>query len=182
MENASKALIMAAGVLIGMILLSLMVYMFMSFAQTSAEIHKGQDENRLNEFNSQFTAYEGKEGITIHDIVTVANLATENNIYYEFQKLPAGSTPRGDSTYIGVLFRNNQSNTMRSYHNKYIEQGYQNTRDSNYKESINNYYNNLIQAGLNDMVNGELRKYSCEVKISDATRRVYLVTFTAEPN
>jgi len=36
MENASKALLMAAGVLIGLLVLSLMVYLFASFASTSA--------------------------------------------------------------------------------------------------------------------------------------------------
>ena len=82
MENASKALIMAAGVLIGVILLSLMAYMFLSFAMSSAEMHKDNEQNRLNQFNSQFDSYEGNEGLTIYDVVTVANLATESNIYY----------------------------------------------------------------------------------------------------
>ena len=40
MENASKALIMAAGVLIGILILSLAVYLFVSFGNTSRELHK----------------------------------------------------------------------------------------------------------------------------------------------
>ena len=39
MENASKALIMAGGVLIGVLIISLAVYLFVSFGQTSAEIN-----------------------------------------------------------------------------------------------------------------------------------------------
>lgn len=169
MENASKALLMAAGVLIGMILLSLMVYMFTSFAMTSAEIHKGQDENRLNQFNSQFTAYEGKEGITIHDVVTVASLATESNIYNELPKM----NPEKNMAYIGVRFRNSNIGGYGGT-GQYIEYGYSNNQ--NVAD-----YNALIQAGLNDtMANGELREYNCTVEISDITGRVYRVTFTAK--
>ena len=38
MENASKALLMAAGVLIGMMVLSLMVYLFISFGSSTKAI------------------------------------------------------------------------------------------------------------------------------------------------
>ena len=89
MENASKALIMAGGVLIGVLILSLMAYLFVDFGSTSAEIHKQNEEKQIIEFNSKFTAYEGykdKNGnwqITIYDIVTLAGYAKENNKYYE---------------------------------------------------------------------------------------------------
>lgn len=83
MENASKALIMAAGVLIGMLILSLAVYLFASFGTSSAQVHKQNEENQLNEFNTQFTSYEGREEITIYDVITVKNLADQNNRQYE---------------------------------------------------------------------------------------------------
>lgn len=75
MENASKALIMAAGVLIGMIIISLAVYLFLSFGSSSAQLHQEQEEQRLNQFNTQFTSYVGLDN-TIYDVVTVANLST----------------------------------------------------------------------------------------------------------
>lgn len=189
MENASKALIMAAGVLIGVLLLSLMAYMFISFAVSSAEIHKENAESRLNQFNSQFTSYVGKEGITIYDVVTVANLATESNIYYEF---PARGNvqPKGNDNYIAVRFLNSN---ITGYHANYIEKGFVDSRNSNYKQDITHYYNTLINHALNDMVSKSdepsnanapryqaLREYDCEVKISETTGRVYLVTFKAK--
>ena len=85
MENASKALLIAASVLIGLLIISLAVYLFITFGTQSAQMHRQIDENRLGEFNSQFTSYEGKDGLTIYDVITVANLATENNKYYEFK-------------------------------------------------------------------------------------------------
>ena len=51
MENASKALLMAAGVLIAVLILSLAVYLFMSFGSESAEFHKQMENDRLNQFN-----------------------------------------------------------------------------------------------------------------------------------
>lgn len=83
MENASKALLMAAEVLVGVLVLSLMVYLFITFGSNSSEIAKQMEENKLAEFNSQFDKYKGKSDITIHDIVSLANLAMENNEYYE---------------------------------------------------------------------------------------------------
>lgn len=83
MENASNALIMAAGVLIGILILSLGVYLFVDFGQTSAQIHEQNEQKQLTQFNSKFTSYEGKEELTIYDIITVAGYAYENNEYYE---------------------------------------------------------------------------------------------------
>ncbi len=177
MENASKALIMAAGVLIGVILLSLMAYMFLSFAMSSAEMHKDNEQNRLNQFNSQFDSYEGKEGLTIYDVVTVANLATESNIYYELPKLDA--PPMGNNNYIAVRLLNRN---ISRYNKKNIEHGYvDNRNDNQYKQQITEYYNNLIKEGLQDMTDeNTLREYDCTVQISDITGRVFLITFDAK--
>lgn len=89
MENASKALLMAGGILIGVLILSLAAYLFVDFGSTSAEIHRQNEEKQLTEFNSKFTAYEGYKDndgnwqITIYDIITLAGYAKENNKYYE---------------------------------------------------------------------------------------------------
>lgn len=89
MENASKALIMAGGVLIGILIISLAVYLFTDFGSTSAQINAQNSQKQITEFNSKFTSYEGykdKDGnwkITIYDIITLASYAKENNQYYE---------------------------------------------------------------------------------------------------
>lgn len=83
MENASKALTMAAGVLIGVLIISLAVYLFIDFGTTSAKINSQVTEQQVSQFNSKFTSYEGQEGLTIYDVITVASYAYENNVYYE---------------------------------------------------------------------------------------------------
>ena len=102
MENASKALLMAAGVLIGILILSLAVFLFTNFGSASAEINKQNEIKRINEFNVQFTVYEGKE-CTIHDIVSVANLAMNNNSNYSL-------TAQADNNYyISVNIKSGQA-------------------------------------------------------------------------
>jgi hypothetical protein len=82
MENASNALIIAGGILIGILIISLAVYLFMDFGSTSAEINKQSEEQQLVQFNTKFTSYENMEGLTIYNVITVAGYAQENNKYY----------------------------------------------------------------------------------------------------
>lgn len=82
MENAAQALYMAAGVLIGIMILSLGVYLFVNFGQTSKELHEQIYFNQLTEFNAQFTKFEGIDA-TIYDVISLANLAAQNNIDYD---------------------------------------------------------------------------------------------------
>lgn len=95
MENASKALIMAAEVLIGIIILSIAVYLFNLFASYSEERYKEIESTQIVQFNNQFMKFYGtrinSEGIeipiecTIHDITSLANLAQKHNLEYELQ-------------------------------------------------------------------------------------------------
>lgn len=169
MENASKALLMAAGVLIGILILSLAVYLFVSFGSTSAELHKQNEAQQIAQFNSQFTSYEGKEGITIYDVVTVANLATETNIYYEFPKRLNIPITAPKDNYVSVIFNN-----------KPIEKGYEYMGDIDYNELINQDIANMqAKEDENDGTQYKaLQDYICEVEISPTTQRVYKVTFT----
>lgn len=83
MENASKALIMAAGVLIGILILSLAVFLFTDFGAKSKAIYTQIESNQLTQYNSQYTIYDGRNDVTIYEIVSIANLAQENNKKYE---------------------------------------------------------------------------------------------------
>lgn len=163
MENASKALLMAAGVLIGLLVISLAVYLFVSFGTTSADVHKQMEQQQIEQFNSQFTSYVGKEGITIYDVVTVANLATENNRYYEYRKRSTPSNPdQMTDSYISVELGD-----------KTIEEGI----DGNIKQITENY-NELIKKELTKVGNDTpLSQYRCNVSISSKTGRVCLVKF-----
>lgn len=160
MENASKALLMAAGVLIGVLILSLAVFLFVNFGGTSARIHDTVQKNQLAKFNTQFTNYETKESVTIYDIVSVANLATENNRENQLQKKTAPTN--GIDNYITVKLKG-----------RCIEGG-ENTEIKQLEED----YNKKIIEDINRQNNGELKKYKTKTYISTETGRVYLIEFS----
>ena len=158
MENASKALMMAAGVLIGLMILSLAVYLITSFGAASAEAHKTNEQNRINEFNTQFTQYEGRQDITIHDIVTVVNLARSNNETYDLNS----QTSNNSNYYITVNAK------IASAGNK-VDMQKLTTSD----------LNEIVTTEISSMnaTNSSLPLYTCTVLISPITERVYQVDF-----
>ncbi len=83
MENATNALLMAGGVLIGILILSLAVYLFTTFGGTASKVNDQNIQVQLTQFNERFTKYEGISTNTIYDVITVAGLARENNLYYD---------------------------------------------------------------------------------------------------
>lgn len=96
MENASKALIMAGSILVGVLIISLAAYLFNTFAQYGKEHADAIAQKHMDNFNSNFLKYQGTEIIdiddeeyerpvlaTAHNIITLANLARQNNINQE---------------------------------------------------------------------------------------------------
>ncbi len=84
MENASRALIMAASVLLGIMIISVGVALFQSFGGFSRNIANEIERNKISEFNSQFLKYYNENiELTAHDVVTLANLAHKTNIEQE---------------------------------------------------------------------------------------------------
>lgn len=164
MENASKALLMAGGVLLGVMVLSLGILLFSSFGGTSSQIHDNIEENQATQFNSQFTSYIGKDNVTIHDVVSMAKLATQNNQNYEFTHRVAVDVT-GNDRYISVLC-NNVS----------IELGYNESQNAEQrKNQLETHFNGLISNELSLVNTNGLPKYNVQVQISDMTKRVYKV-------
>ena len=79
MENASKALLMAAGVLMGVVILSLAAYLLVTFSSSADDVKSEIANNQLNKFNSQFLAYEQREDLTVYDILTAVNLGDDTD-------------------------------------------------------------------------------------------------------
>lgn len=80
MENASKALLMAAGVLIGVLILTLMATLFMSAREFSKKYDEAKESEAVQQFNVNFTKYLGRP-LTIHQVVTICNFAYNNSIH-----------------------------------------------------------------------------------------------------
>lgn len=109
MENVSKALIMAAEVLIGVMIISIGVYLFNEMGSYSAETADQIEEAQLAQYNNQFLKYYGTESdengknetirCSIHDIVGVANLARKTNLANGFEGV---QEPSDSNDYIKI--------------------------------------------------------------------------------
>ena len=103
MENATRALYISAGVLIGVMILSLAVMLFSSL-QSYVEEYKNQIEfNELNAFNNKYQKYINTDtAVTIQDVVTVAGIAYEDNSSFNID--PNEWDISENSLYVGVFF------------------------------------------------------------------------------
>lgn len=79
MENASKALMMAGAVLLGILLVSIFIYVYANSSMFSSNFEEQQNEIQLQEFNAQYEKYANRKDLTAQDIVSVANMAINNN-------------------------------------------------------------------------------------------------------
>ena len=78
MENASKALLIAAGVLLMILVFSFATILFRRMGSQSSEFYKDMSDTEIYEFNQQFFNYE-RDDLKIQDVVSVINLAKDAN-------------------------------------------------------------------------------------------------------
>lgn len=156
MENAVKALYMAAGVLIGIMILSLAVVLFSSLQGYMEETNKQIMFNEVTRFNAKYTKYVDTE-LTIQDIITVAGEAYENNKSYNID--PNAWNESSNSLYIAIYLENNGRIDQ-----KMVENG----------EMVELLGNN----------NASVQKYKCansDVEYSENTGKIFKMTFRVEP-
>lgn len=154
MENATKAMLIAAGVLIGVMILSFGAVLFSELEAYVESSHERMKFNEQNAFNSQFTKYADISS-TIQDVVTAANIAYQNNVDYHATEDERGN----DSTlYVAVYLEGTP-----------IE----NTINEMDDATENNNAVNLLSKNID-------KKYRCEIEISQETGRVNELYFWPE--
>ena len=166
MENASRALLIAAGVLVGVLLLSLAVYLFTIFGNFGSEMSIQMNQENISEFNSQFTKYESHQDengdwqnlCRAQDVVTIANLAKENNGQYDYTSSDEGT----GYYYVRVI----------------VKTGH-NTRN-NYETASIDDYTNFLKQFSGSIQNGvfNVTYFKCtNIKINENSKRVCSITF-----
>ncbi len=78
MENASKALIIAASTLIALMVLASMVYLFREGVRLNEHYDTNQIQRNLELYNSRFTEFDRRNN-NIVDVISVCNLAYDVN-------------------------------------------------------------------------------------------------------
>lgn len=122
MENASRALLIAAGILVGIMVISVGVALFNSFAGFNKNIIEKLEENKISQFNNNFLKYYGEEKeVTAHDVISIVNVARQNNAEYEIENQ---TSYNHNSDYIQIQLRDDMNFEKRteSEYNEFIKQ------------------------------------------------------------
>ena len=153
MENASKALLMAAVILISVIILSIAVYLFTYFSDYARGVEDDVRANQIAQFNSQFLSYQGKE-LTIYDVITLANLAKDYNQENEYTSGVKGYITVTATPFSGEISESSSNDISTISEDKiYV----------------------MDRAGN---ATGELIKYKCNVTVDSVTKMVSSVTIS----
>lgn len=78
MENAAKALIIAGGVLITIIIITIGIYLIGSFGRTTSGYVEQLDATALRQYNTEFEVFIGREDIAAQEIITIINKVQQN--------------------------------------------------------------------------------------------------------
>lgn len=78
MENASKALLMAGGILIAIIVISLFAIFFNNLRSYENSQEDARNQEQVVRYNNQYTAYD-RDGITLNEIKSLYNKIESNN-------------------------------------------------------------------------------------------------------
>lgn len=81
MENASKALLIAGGVLIAVLIMGLLMYLWLSMGNLTSESEKKKAQEQLTAFNKQYESYQ-RQLLRGNDIASVINKVRDNNLRY----------------------------------------------------------------------------------------------------
>jgi len=186
-ENASKALIMAGSILIGVLILSVFVYMFNTMGQYAAAAEERRAKTQVDMFNANFTKYIGQvtyvnaDGsldikdvtCTMHDVISVANLAKQSN---ESRGLLDKQDAEDNSYYVQVDFNIT---------------GFPRSTGKNLEHYINDQFVELLESeeymyvknldAFGNLIGYDLRQYKCELGYAEGNGRVNYVKFTKYP-
>ena len=77
MENASKALLIAGGILITILILTIGVYLVGNLSKASDSYVQTLDTNEVRKYNSNFEIYAGRNDITIQEIITAIGVVQQ---------------------------------------------------------------------------------------------------------
>ena len=151
MDNASKAMIIVAGALLGVMILSLGIILFDEMKAYVQTMNDKIDSNAQNAFNTQFTNFI-HEDLKIQDVVTAANLAYENNIDYNMN--PSDPTTPVDPSmgFVAVYLDGIRKD------------------DKMPDEAVN----------LLSDIQKQRKTYECIVEYSQITGRIYKVNFSTK--
>ena len=110
MENATKALLIAATVLIAIIMVTIAVHLYSMYSNQAEEYSETITAVELEKFNSKFDVYIGRDDIKAQEIVSVVNLAKEYD--YQIKIYVSGTILKFDTSYTQEDFIKAKQNKL----------------------------------------------------------------------
>lgn len=172
MENASKALLIAGGVLIAILVASMGIYFARSMADQEAKIYARMEDTERTKFNQQFTQFSNQlrydkdsdtyksDNINIQDIITLIHLAKNSNKKNEFTNAMAPDNSQNDtSLYVTV---NIENSSLCDSINDLLESPYACNNAEQFTDKI-------LTKILNKEVKDNNKLYSCKIEINKNT-------------
>lgn len=133
MENASKALIMAGGILIAIIIISALLLMVTHIGDYQRTKDSGAKATQVAKFNRDFEKYTDDNGIKGTDIVSLINKIAD----YNSRQANNTNSTTGSTNYVDYNIR--MSITIRGLDQFNIKYAYDKDRPSNQLFSVNTY-------------------------------------------
>lgn len=116
MENASKALYMAAATLVALLVLSLMVYMFRNAARFGENYDQQKGKENIDKFNSQFETLvtgDGSDALNSEDLKVATDVVTAVNLAYDVNK----QTDYDNVEFVEIFVKDKRGNIIYSLKN-----------------------------------------------------------------
>ena len=189
MENASKALLIGAEILIGLAIMTIFVVIINQFGGFARNVNEQISEKEINLFNANFYVVENRFDISAQEIASIINFAKKEN---DKNNLDIRKDEDRNSIYFIHVFINDKDYFI----DLLKDNEYEAYRDQNkFVRSMNNFlrdYNKYyfackvkVEAKTNPYVTGENKKTikikgynNSDVKVETRTRLVKEIRFT----
>ena len=159
MENASKALLIAGGILLAILILSALVFMFSSVRNFS----ESQEEKTLAEqtakFNAEYDVY-NKSVMYGTDVISVINKAIDYNL-------------RNSESTINIVLDLSAYEFTSLPENRTIINKKYNVNEKQDSKELQNFFN----SNSNDLSEFKFKIFKCTGVIYDETGRISTMTF-----
>lgn len=126
MENASKALLMAGGILIALLVIGALVLLFSNLQDYQMKNDASMEQSEIADFNNQFEPY-NKKNLTLMELKSVYNKIISNNEKHpEYRidsnviKSPGALTKNGNSIFEYYLYNTNFKNIDEAHKQKKV--------------------------------------------------------------
>ncbi len=106
MENATKAILIAGGILISIVVISVFYFAFRQMSNSVESTQPNTAQKELQDFNKGFEAY-NKKLMYGADIISVLNKAIDNNKKYNVEFYNEPGDPENLDYYVDVIFTYN---------------------------------------------------------------------------